>query len=683
MDQRSAISTPRTIGNYILEVELGRGATSQVWRGRHRFLREREVAVKILLSQDEDSITRFGREAEITAKLRHPNIVAVYDHGQAGNFMYTVMELVPGGSLRQYLAKHPQLPLKEAFTIFRQVGTALDVAHSKGIVHRDVAPGNVLLETVERRALLTDFGIARVAQQSHTTTHVIMGTPGFFSPEHAQSATAVTALSDLYGLGVIFYYMLAGALPWAAAPAHPEYRFGNVLPLATHNLDLPPDLDKIFQTLLAVDQKKRYPTSAAATEAIERALQRAGVALGPTLSPSTDGTLVRAINTASTYQSVGIIESEVEAMLGPDLVREPIEKAHARAEQLRDPLVLAKLLDGWSASGSYWEFRRANLGRIVNLRSVSSRNVYFYHLNVLLETRTAAATIEEPDKEAADFKVQRQVDRWAVPLPPPTAFEDDPGRSEIIPGSERVIQCPRCSGEGHAICTECKGTRRVLRRIAVSSEPVTDVSHQQTTVVRVQPNDASSSPTEFKQTLVPCPTCNGAGSLPCEQCDSVGRLVQRRVFSWHRVAHEGSAHDDFPNLDEDALRRKVEMVPVYDERSERLKREWQNVPALKTLLSRIEGDLNQDTRVIMAQVLIQMIPYTDVAFDMGRSEVAIEQETTRPADDRLHQVQLLGFENKLEILSGAHDHLLRVLVWSLGILLVVVLILLGYILVTR
>ncbi len=105
------INTPRSIGNYILEHELGRGATAQVWRGRHRLLTERAVAVKILLSQDEETIARFTREADIISRLRHPNVVAVYDHGTAGSYMYTIMELVLGGSLRQFMEKHGRVEL--------------------------------------------------------------------------------------------------------------------------------------------------------------------------------------------------------------------------------------------------------------------------------------------------------------------------------------------------------------------------------------------------------------------------------------------------------------------------------------------------------------------------------------------------------------------------------------------
>ncbi|MBA3947339.1 MAG: protein kinase [Herpetosiphonaceae bacterium] len=688
IEQRSVINTPRAIGNYLLEAELGRGATSLVWRGRHRFLREREVAVKILLSQDEESTMRFGREAELTAQLRHPHIVAVYDHGQAGNFLYTIMELVSGGSLRQYMAKHQRLSLKEAFSIFRQIGTALDFAHSQGIVHRDVAPGNVLLESAGGRALLTDFGIARQPQQSHTTTHIIMGTPGFFSPEHAQSATAVTAVSDLYGLGVIFYFMLTGELPWQQQPSHPDYVFGNILPLGARGVDLPPEIDKIFQTLLAIDPKKRYPTAAAATEAIDRALQRAGVLLDRS-TPLPEVTAFRAINTASTYQSAGVLESEVEAVLGPDLVREPVERAHARAERLRDPLALAKLLDQWSMQGKFWEFRRQHLGRIINLRSVSSRNVYFYQMHVLLETRTPPNTIEEPDTEETHFKVQREQDRWTMKLPKPHDWSDDPGKTEIIPGSERVLKCERCNGEGQAVCNECKGTRRVLRTVAVNPGQPADMGvHEQTTVSRRKDEAAAADghQVEMKQTLVPCPTCGGAGALRCELCQGVGRLVQRKVFQWHRTAVEHAAHDDLPNLDEDALRHEVALTQVYNERSKGLKREWSEVQALQPLLAQVNAKTGVDTRVVLAEITVQMIPYTEVEFDHGHHDVVLEEnEPAPPSDDRIHRLQLAGFEDKVLIPAGTdvYDNARRLQLFGLIFLAVIVVLYTAYIFIAR
>lgn len=655
------INTPRSIGNYVLEHELGRGATSQVWKGRHRFLHERVAAVKILLSQDEETVARFGREADLASRLRHPNVVSVYDHGQAGSFMYTIMELVPGGSLRQFMQKHGRVELKDAVGIFRQIGAALDFAHSKEIVHRDVSPGNVLLEgAAGGRALLTDFGIARLPQQSHTTTSVIMGTPGFFSPEHAQSATAVTALSDLYSLGVILYFMLTDALPWEKQPEHPDYHFGPVIPLSAHHLDLPPDVDRVFQTLLAIDPKKRYPTAEAAVEALERALARSGIVLNHRAPALGDTTAIRAINTADDYQSFGVLESEVEQALGPDLLREPIANAHTRAESLRDPLAMARLLDNWSRAGSFWEFRIRHLGRIANLRDVRSRNVYFYSLETLLETRDAPETIEEPDKDAHTFPIQREQERWQIKLPRPTGFADDPGRAEIISGSERVIQCPRCEGNGHEICPQCKGSRRILqtRTIGLGASGADGSINQQETVTRVRSQEGSVAvaepappPVEVKQTLAPCPTCSGAGALGCGQCQGIGRLVQRKVFKWRRQALQRRSRDDVPNLDENALRQEIEATPVYTERAAGFKREWNAVPGLRALIAEVERQTGGDTRVVLAEVKIEMIPITTVQFDMGHQDVVVEGETAPEPrqDDTIHTIQVLGFENKLDM----------------------------------
>lgn len=695
---------PQTIGNYRLEHELGRGATSQVWMGRHIFLQERAVAIKLLLSHDEDSVLRFTREAELTSQLRHQHIIQIYDHATPTNsFPYTVMELVSGGSLRQRIEKSGKLPLKEAVLIFRQIGSAMDYAHSRGIIHRDVSPGNILLDASGNRALLTDFGIARLPDQRHTSTDIIMGTPGFFSPEHARSATLVTAHSDLYSFGVILYYMLSGELPWETPPQHPDYRFAAILPLAYRGVDLPLEIDKILQTLLAVEPQKRYPSAGAAIEAMDRAIARAGIALDDHPIALAETTAIRAINTAPTFQSIGLVESEVEQALAADLLREPFERSHTRAEDLRDPLILARILDDWSRAGGWREFRRPQLGRIVNLREVRSRNVYFYELDVLLETRTEPKDVEEPDADAPDLPVQKELPRWKVPLPPPTDFVNDPGRAEIIPGSERVIACPRCEGSGYELCPECKGSRRVVLARPVTGPSSTENSgdgvslrlqqpgpgrivpsngqqqkrengvHGSSTQNNVQNGNAPVGPaamqtTQVKQILVPCTRCSGMGRLKCERCTGEGRLVQRRAFEWSRQAQHAASYDDLPNLDEPRIRDEVELTTVYQERQMGgLKREWSAVPGLKHLIDGIQKQLAPDTRVAMAQVSIQMIPYTEVRLDMGRQDIVVEgAENERRGDDTVHLVQIYGFENRVNVGNFAYDgHQKLLFFWSI------------------
>ncbi len=677
------INTPRSIGNYILEHELGRGATAQVWRGRHRLLTERAVAVKILLSQDEETVARFTREADMISRLRHPNIVGVYDHGTAGSYMYTIMELVLGGSLRQFMEKNQRVEIKDAVNIFRQIGAALDYSHSMHIVHRDVSPGNILLEAgPSGRVVLTDFGIARLPQQSHTTMQVIMGTPGFFSPEHAQSATSVTALSDLYSLGVILYFMLTGTLPWEKQPEHPDYRFGPVMPLATHGLDLPPDVDRVFQTLLAIDPRKRYPSAEAATEALDRALVRAGIILNAKQPLLTDIATVRAINTSANFQSYGVMDSEVEQVLGADLLRDPIEKAHARAESLRDPIVLGRLLDQWSVQGKRSEFRRQHLGRIVNLRDIRSQNLYFYTLDVLLETRDQPTTMEEPDRDMQAFPVQREAERWNVKLPRPNGFVDDPGRTEIITGSERIMQCSRCEGNGHEICPTCKGSRRVLQTRTIPAGQGGEQSgsiHQQDTITARTGEGETAAPAaagqyEVRQALVPCPTCNGGGSLQCTQCQGIGRLVQRKVFNWRRVAWQRRSHDDLPNLNEDELRDEATTEVVYEEYHPGIKREWRSVPGLRTLIAAVEPEIGQDTRPIMSKVTVHMIPLTFAQFDLGRQDIVVEGEqvTRRAGDDTVYTVQVAGFNNRLNIGPWGYDEERRKIMYGIIFLILVV-----------
>ncbi|PLS78585.1 MAG: serine/threonine protein kinase [Chloroflexi bacterium] len=672
--EQCVANIPQTIGNYRLEHELGRGATSQVWMGRHIFLHERAVAVKLLLSHDEESVLRFTREAELTSQLRHQHIIQIYDHATPTNsFPYTVMELVSGGSVRQRVEKDGKLPLREAITIFRQIGSALDYAHSRNIIHRDVSPGNILLDASGSRALLTDFGIARLPDQRHTSTDMIMGTPGFFSPEHARSATLVTSLSDLYGLGVILYFMLSGQLPWETPPQHPDYRFDAILPLGYHGVELPLEVEKIIRTMLAIDPQKRYPTASAAMEALDGAFARSGIVTDEQPLTLGEATAVRAINTAPSFQAIGLVESEVEQALAADLLREPFERSHARAEELRDPLVLARVLDQWSTSGRRREFRKQHLGRIVNLREVRSRNVYFYQLEVLLETRTEPKDVEEPDANAPDLPVQKEQNRWQVVLPPPSAFEDDPGRAEIIPGSERVIACPRCEGSGYELCPECKGSRRVLVSRPVATSDGGDgvalrrqqegpghvaASRQRAAGQPAHLNDAAASETtQVKQVLVPCTVCAGMGRLKCDRCHGEGRLVQRRAFEWSRRALKASSYDDLPHLDENQVRQEVELTKVYEERHMGgLKREWSAVPGLKGLIANVQKQLGTDTCVAMAAVTIMMVPYTEVRLDLGHDEVVIEGETEeRRTDDRVHLVQIYGFENLVRVGSFAYD----------------------------
>lgn len=205
-------------GRYRLLDVLGEGGMATVYRAQDMRL-GRTVAVKILhqhYSRDEPFLQRFQQEAEFAASLgSHPNIVAIYDVGQDDALYYIVMEYVEGRNLKEVIRERAPLSVEEAFATGSQVASALDFAHKRGLVHRDVKPQNILVPR-EGTAKVTDFGIARSTSASQLTrTGMVIGTVHYFSPEQAQGKASGPA-SDIYSLGVILYEMLTAHLPFDA-----------------------------------------------------------------------------------------------------------------------------------------------------------------------------------------------------------------------------------------------------------------------------------------------------------------------------------------------------------------------------------------------------------------------------------------------------------------------------------
>jgi serine/threonine-protein kinase len=202
-------------GRYRLVEEVARGGMARVWVAEDPILRRR-VAVKILdptLADDEHVRQRFRHEAIAAARLTHPGIVATYDTGEDDGVAYIVMELVDGTTLRRLLDQRPRLPVGEVADIGAQVADALDHAHSRGLVHRDVKPGNVLVER-DGRVKVTDFGIAKAAGSSELTrAGAVVGTARYLAPEQVEGAP-VDARTDVYALGLVLYEMLCGQTPF-------------------------------------------------------------------------------------------------------------------------------------------------------------------------------------------------------------------------------------------------------------------------------------------------------------------------------------------------------------------------------------------------------------------------------------------------------------------------------------
>jgi hypothetical protein len=270
---------------YELGAPLGSGGMAEVFAGYDRTL-GRPVAIKLLKTDlpDPRARERFEHEARTAAGFVHPNAVTVYDVGDDGRRPYLVMELVEGRDLAELLAVRGPLPPAEAARVADQMLTALGAAHDRGLVHRDVKPGNVLV-TRDGTAKLADFGIAKAAADATgglTLTGQVMGTPRYLAPEQAAGQGA-TPRSDLYSAGVVLYEMLAGEPPFtgdtpvAVALAHQQ---APVPPLTERRPGLPPALVATVNRALEKDPARRFPDAAA----MRAALQGGSGAAAPTVA---------------------------------------------------------------------------------------------------------------------------------------------------------------------------------------------------------------------------------------------------------------------------------------------------------------------------------------------------------------------------------------------------------------
>ncbi|HXV90249.1 MAG TPA: protein kinase [Gemmatimonadales bacterium] len=266
-------------GRYSLERELGRGGMGVVYLAREVSL-DRPVAIKLLppeLAAHQALRQRFQREARMAARLAHPHIVPIHSVDEVGRFTFYVMAYVRGETLAHRIAARGALPPAEAVRVLREVAWALAHAHAQGVVHRDVKPENILLEDGSGRALVTDFGIARQVQSSGPTgVGEALGTPDFMSPEQA-SGERVDQRSDVYSLGVVAFYALAGRLPFTGttvAARMSQHITQAPPPLPTVAPGVPRTLAGVVGRCLAKDPALRYGDGSVLAEALSLALDR-------------------------------------------------------------------------------------------------------------------------------------------------------------------------------------------------------------------------------------------------------------------------------------------------------------------------------------------------------------------------------------------------------------------------
>jgi len=269
-----------TIGRYQLQNLLGRGGMAEVYKAHHLKL-DRDVAVKVMLghiAERPDLITWFEHEAMTVARLRHPNIVQVYDFDIASDMRYLVMEFIAGKALNEELQKRKKegqlLTLAEVVRIFDALTAAVAYAHSRGVIHRDLKPANVMF-TAEGQVVLTDFGVAYLSTSTTLATPgLIVGTPSYMSPEQGRGA-AVDPRSDIYTLGIILFELVTGQLPFTAANPYGIIQQHLIAPFPSPtklNPALPSAIEEIILKATQKDPVQRYDSALELSKDLNQAL---------------------------------------------------------------------------------------------------------------------------------------------------------------------------------------------------------------------------------------------------------------------------------------------------------------------------------------------------------------------------------------------------------------------------
>ena len=289
-------------GRYRIQRKLGAGGMADVYLAEDQEL-GRRVAIKILNSRhgnDDQFIERFRREAKNAAALNHPNIVSIYDRGEAEDTYYIAMEFLDGRTLKELIVSRGAAPVNVAIEYARQILSALRFAHRHGIVHRDIKPHNVLVDG-EGRVKVTDFGIARAGASQMTEAGSIVGTAQYLSPEQARGGE-VDPRSDLYSLGVVLYELLTGQTPFdGETPVEIAMKHLSNTPAPPSKLrpDVPRELDMVVMRALAKDPDERYQSA----DEMEADLER--VARGARVSAATVDTATQVLRRPATAATVG------------------------------------------------------------------------------------------------------------------------------------------------------------------------------------------------------------------------------------------------------------------------------------------------------------------------------------------------------------------------------------------
>lgn len=471
-------------GRYELRARISRGGMGAVWRAYDRRLR-REVAVKVLhtwIAEDEDLARRFDREARLLAPLENEHIVRLYDYGDNDETPFLVMELIEGASLAE-VARGRTLSWDQAVEVAVPVATALAYAHERGIVHRDLTPGNILVEKSTGRIVVSDFGLARLAQSSSsvTTQGMLLGTPEYWSPEQARGRDSGTA-SDMYAFGCLLFWLLSGKTPFDGEDrlAVGLRRVHEAAPtLSSRVADAPPEAARLVDALLASEPSAR-PTAvdvlgtlgAASPEiaaTVGRTLEAAGQLTGvfaaalPTIAnadPVRHSARRRRRGRRMTVVALGIVAAGALAFVGAtianaDRIVDVPEVSGMTVAQARTALASAAHLDAADAPvtvGGRPYSESVATGRVLSQTPAAGSRVERAGLDLIVRVSRGTAYAIMPDvrgvsrKEgvetlrAAGFGVRTELaESWDSPEGTVLSTDVDPGDSTRRPGPITLV----------------------------------------------------------------------------------------------------------------------------------------------------------------------------------------------------------------------------------------------------
>lgn len=408
------------LGSYEILEAIGEGGMARIYKGFHAEL-NRYTAIKVVnwgLQEDPEFTERFRREAQAIAILRHPNIVQIFDFGKHQSGYFMVMEFIDGSDLQvqlgNYRDRQELLPKDKVIRVIRDVAAALDYAHSRGVIHRDVKPSNIMI-TREGQPILTDFGLVMLpTHKSQATIGNTFGTPHYVAPEQAISSAAAVAASDIYSLGVILYEMTTGQLPFDDdSPLSVALKHISDPPPAptSINPNLPADVEDVVLQALSKDPTDRFATAGDMASALEMSWSNKGVAGRDRRAPAM---LPAGVPPAAAVPSITL---PTAAAVAPVAIAEP-----STPEQTRSQSKTSTLLPTWwpVAAGAVAVVLVGSWGFFSFFNASSAQPA---------PTATTAAVVFATEEDAASFPAVVPTD---TPTSEPSTSTPEPPTSTPI-----------------------------------------------------------------------------------------------------------------------------------------------------------------------------------------------------------------------------------------------------------